>query len=547
MDKVSEKGQRMDGHSRINHKQPESKSDRIIIHDKSSIDSTSLDYKLELIRMNTEEIQRLSLPEKQNEDKMDTTPCEGMRDVQEEDDSRIRNTDTNMSENYTIGSKEALLACLNLSKDADTSFLDPLFNCEVRDWDDENKTWDRLWRRHHTRNSEDEVHVLTTKNLRSRKVTVMKMMEPKKQKKSRKRKSENSMNTIEESETIEDSIEKLPLIKLKRKRRKRLTYSKKKKMTHYASNKESENLDESKKEENEEMCQKDNNTNDTENDKLHPKSVEEQESAEMIPGERNEEENKNFKTAMGREEKSIKTDQNMDGEKVSNPIPPHIVPQMMLMKKMKKKLDQIQKTVIIVSIGFLMMTQTQPTTNQGMKMKINKMRKMKQLKRQNLGIMTQMTRNQGMKMMINKRKKDEGIEKTKSGNYDTVRDNNKSMHKDEDTQEEKDERMDRKEYERNEGVQNDNINDEKKEERHDERKEEDVIEQVDKEDLQIANEKKKENDKEKGDDRKYNEKASTNLPKEKNTKEIRGNIPEGKDKDRNMEDVQHKFTKIERK
>ena len=78
----------MDGHSRINQKQPESKSDRIIIHDESSIDSASLDYKLELIRMNTEEIQRLSLPEKQNEGKMDTSPCEEMRDVQE-DDSRI--------------------------------------------------------------------------------------------------------------------------------------------------------------------------------------------------------------------------------------------------------------------------------------------------------------------------------------------------------------------------------------------------------------------------------------------------------------------------
>ena len=142
MDKVSEKGQRKDGHSRINQKQPESKSDRIIIHDESSIDSTSLDYKLELIHMNTEEIQRLSLPEKQNEGKMDTSPCEGMRDVQE-DDSRIRNTDTNTSENYTIASKEDLIACLNLSKDADTSFLDPLFNHEVRDWDDENKTFDR--------------------------------------------------------------------------------------------------------------------------------------------------------------------------------------------------------------------------------------------------------------------------------------------------------------------------------------------------------------------------------------------------------------------
>ena len=231
MDKVSEKGQRMDGHSRINQKQPESKSDRIIIHDESSIDSASLDYKLELIRMNTEEIQRLSLPEKQNEDKMDTSPCEGMRDVQE-DDSRIRNTDTNMSKNYTIASKEDLLACLNLSKDADTSFLDPLFNHEVWDWDDENKTWDRLWRRHHSSNSDDEVYVLTMKNLRSRKVTVMKMTEPNKQKKSRKRKSENSMKTIEESERMEDSIEKLPLTKPKRKRRKRLTYSKKKRMTH---------------------------------------------------------------------------------------------------------------------------------------------------------------------------------------------------------------------------------------------------------------------------------------------------------------------------
>ena len=191
MDKVSEKGQQTDGHSRVNHKQPESKSDRIIIHDESSIDSTSSDYKLELIHMNTEEIQRLSLPEKQNEDKVDTTPCEGTRDVQEEDDSRIQKTDTNTSENSTIGSKEALLACLNLGKDADTSFLDPLFNRQVRDWDDENNTWDRPWRRHHSSDSDDEVHVLTMKNLRSRKVTVMKMMEPKKQKKSRKRKSEN--------------------------------------------------------------------------------------------------------------------------------------------------------------------------------------------------------------------------------------------------------------------------------------------------------------------------------------------------------------------
>ena len=102
----------------------------------------------------------------------------------------------------------------------------------------------------------------------------------------------------------------------------------------------------------------------------------------MIPGERNEEENKIIKMAMGREEKRIETDQNtMVKKKMSNPVPLHIVPQMMLMKKMKKKLDQIQKTVITVSMGFLMMTQTQLTTNQGMKMKIKKMRKMKELKR----------------------------------------------------------------------------------------------------------------------------------------------------------------------
>ena len=85
---------------------------------------------------------------------MDTSPCEGMRDVQE-DDSKIRNTDTNTSENYTIASKEDLIACLNLSKDADTSFLDPLLNCEVQDWDDENETFDRPWRRHHSSNSDD--------------------------------------------------------------------------------------------------------------------------------------------------------------------------------------------------------------------------------------------------------------------------------------------------------------------------------------------------------------------------------------------------------
>ena len=257
-----------------------------------------------------------------------------------------------------------MIACLNLSKDADTSFLDPLFNREVWDWDDENETWDRPWRRHHSSNSNNEVHVLTTKNLRSRKVTVMKMTEPNKQKKSRKRKSGNSMKIIEESERIEDSIEKLPLTKPKRKRRKTLTYSKKKRTTHYASNKEGENLDEFKKEEKDEVCLKENNT---QNDKSHPKLVKEQETAEIIHGQRNQEENTNMEMAMVREEKMIERDQNTDGRKeneqcctttdsspnnvneedeeekrierdqntdgrkvkISNAIPPQIVPQMM--------------------------------------------------------------------------------------------------------------------------------------------------------------------------------------------------------------------------